>query len=303
MSTVLDNIQLFVEVAGQKSFTRAAAALDMPISTLSRRIAKLEEDVNVRLINRNSRKVELSEVGKEFFKRCEYIVAEAVAARDALILSATGPSGRIRLAAPADLVRYCTDFFIAFTQQYPDISLDIRHQEGWGDLIGGPIDVDIRTGELPDSSLVARKLCIFQAALYASPELFAETPPPKTPLDLARFPCLQLEQAPVWVLHRQKQKREVTQRARISVQSMSMLTSMTCAGLGIAAVSVLMATPFVEQGKLVRVLPEWSLPTKPVYAVMAGRQSPARVRLLVDFLAEKLSTALNYPSPPTPIHE
>ena len=288
MDTVLENIHVFVAVASHKSFTRAAAALEIPVSTLSRRIAKLEQDVKVRLINRNSRRVELSEAGQEFFKRCEFIVAEAAAARDALMQSAASPSGRIRVAAPADLARYCTDFFIEFSNKYPDISLVIRHQEGWGDLIGGPIDVDIRGGQLPESNLVARKLCVFQAALYASPDLFLHDTPPKTPQDLARFPCLYLEQTPIWELHRQKQKKEVTLPARCTVQSMTMLTSMTCAGLGIGALGILIASQFEQQGKLVRVLPDWQMPSKSLYAVMAGHQSPARVSLFVDFLAEKL---------------
>ena len=292
MDTVLENIQVFVAVASHKSFSKAAAALDMPVSTLSRRIAKLEQEVKVRLINRNSRKVELSEAGQEFFKRCEFIVAEAVAARDVLMQSAASPSGRIRVAAPADLARYCTDFFVEFSQKYPDISLVIRHQEGWGDLIGGPIDVDIRAGQLPESNLVARKLCVFQAALYASPDLFVHAPPPKTPQDLARFPSLYLEQSPVWELHRQKQRKDVTLPARCTMQSMTMLTSMTCAGLGIGALGILVADQLEKQGALVRVLPDWHMPSKSLYAVMAGHQSPARVSLFVDFLAEKLGAII-----------
>lgn len=275
----------FVEVATQRSFTRAAEILDIPTSTISRRIARLEKDLGVQLFNRSPRKVELTKAGEAYFKSCEKIVLDAKDAKDALLRSTKELAGDLRLSTPIDFGAYCSDIIVGFAQKYPEINIDVQNTEFWADLITDPIDLEIRVGEMPDSNLIARKLTELQAGLYASPKFLQKNPIPQSPDDIHKIPCLCLRQNPVWHLKKGDELIDISpQRVRCSVNSINTLTELAVAGLGLSFLNLYKGEALAKEGKLVRVLGDWSLPTKPVYIVAANRQIPARVRAFVDYL-------------------
>uniref|UniRef100_UPI00211B0F14 LysR family transcriptional regulator n=1 Tax=Alcaligenes xylosoxydans xylosoxydans TaxID=85698 RepID=UPI00211B0F14 len=184
----LQGMELFAEVAKAHSFSRAAATLGMPTSTVSRHVAELERSVGLRLLSRNTRRVELTDAGRLYFERCRRIVAEAEIAHEELREQLELPSGPLRVQLPA---AYALDALmpalVAFGSRYPDIRLQMS--------VAGPEfaeqppeigDVSIRLGELPDSSLVARRVGAVHAGLYASPAYLAARGMPVSPADLAR---------------------------------------------------------------------------------------------------------------------
>ena len=292
----MKDMLFFVEVATCKSFTQAANNLDIPTSTLSRRIAAYEKYLGVRLFNRNSRRVELTESGKAFFDRCEYIVNESYQAKEELTTASKTISGKIRLATPADFCLYCGDIIIDFAKEYPDISLEIQSQEAWVDLISGPFDINIRVGDMPSSNLVARKLNEFNSSLYASPKLFERYPVPKHPNDLLALPTVRVNRNTLWKLQKGSKTIIIAPRSRFTANSISLLTEFATAGLGVGELGSGLGKSLVEEGRLVHVLPDWQLPSISVYAVTASKETPTRVSLFIDFLSKKLQALAVEPS-------
>ena len=178
----LQGMELFVEVAKTHSFSRAAASLGIPKSTLSRQVAELERSVGLRLLSRTTRKVELTDAGRLYFERCQLIVAEAQIAYEELQKLVDTPVGPLRVNMPAD---FGTDFlaesFMEFSLRYPDVTfyLDLANPDH-AQRVFQTCDVSIEIGELPDSTQIAR-LGMLPAYLYASREYLENTGSPSIP--------------------------------------------------------------------------------------------------------------------------
>ena len=179
----LQGMELFVEVAKTHSFSRAAASLGIPKSTLSRQVAELERSVGLRLLSRTTRKVELTDAGRLYFERCQLIVAEAQIAHEELQKLVDTPVGPLRVNMPAD---FGTDFlaesFMEFSLRYPDVTfyLDLANPDH-AQRVFQTCDVSIEIGELPDSTQIARLLGMLPAYLYASREYLENTGSPSIP--------------------------------------------------------------------------------------------------------------------------
>lgn len=292
MQNVMKDMLLFVEVAACKSFTLAANNLEIPTSTLSRRIAALEKSLGVRLFNRNSRHVELTDPGKTFFERCDSIVSEAHAAREALTTASKTISGKIRLAAPPDFCLYCSAILIDFARLYPDISLEVQLQQSWVDIIGDAYDLNIRVGDMPSSNLVARKLNEFSSALYASPKLLETYATPQHPNDLLDIPTIRISRGTLWKLHKEDETVIIAPNSSFTVNSITLVADLTTAGLGVAELGTGLGDDFMKEGLLVPILPDWHLPSIPVYAVTASKDIPNRVSLFIDFLSKRLQSVV-----------
>lgn len=289
MKTLLTDLPLFVEVARRKSFTLAAEILDIPDSTLSRRISALEKELGVRLLNRNSRSVELTEPGREFFEHCEAIVTEAEAAREAVLGSAASPSGQVRISLRNDIyLAYLDAAFLDFARRWPDIRIRTVFNSSWVDLLTDPYDLDIRVGsEMPDSSLVARRLGQARPALYAAPALLAGRPAPGRPADLAQIPAVTVASAGEQLsLSREGRSEAVKLRVAHQFTCGCACLEFALAGLGLTLLSPRQAEPHLKSGALVRLLADWSLPAEDVYLVSASSRVPKRVRLFMEHLFE-----------------
>lgn len=292
MHTLLRDMPLFVEVAKHKSFTLAAEALDMYVSTLSRRIALLEEKLGVPLFLRSTRHVELTESGRLLYERCRYILTETQNLYDEVVQNMTRPAGLVRLAVPADVYHtYLWGAASKFAAQWPEISLHLSFTNRWIDLLSEPFDLDIRVGKLPDSDLRARKLITMEPGLYASRDFLRSHPMPHAPKDLVGLPCIALpQQGGVWTMHKGKKKESVPVKAVHTVNSVSLALEMALAGIGVTwLVPAVLEHPSLQINDLVPILPGWTVPGIELNVVMADKQVPYRVRLFVDHLAEHFS--------------
>lgn len=293
----LQGMELFVEVAKNKSFSRAAVQLGIPKSTLSRQVAELERSVGLQLLNRTTRKVELTEAGQHYFERCERIVADAQIAHEELQNLAQTPFGSLRVNMPADFGNeFLAEAFMEFSRRYPEVNfyLDLTNPEHNGRVLSS-CDISIEIGELPDSNLIARLLGWLPAYLYASPAYLARYGEPREPHDLIHHECIEFRASrtgPItrWPLQKGEQRIEITPGKRFSVNNVTMARSLAALGAGI---SVLVPVGAVQQavgaGLLQRVLPDWGAGPFPVSAVTDTRLLPAKTRIFIEFLIDRLS--------------
>ena len=292
--TLLASMELFVAVANAKGFRRAAEQLDMPNSTLSRRISDLEKEIGVRLFHRSTRKVELTEAGQAYFRRCEGIVAEARIAHESLMELAERPAGLLRVSMPVDLaISYLAPAIQRFGELYPQIDFEMDLTPRRVDLVTDGFDCAIRIGTPPQtpSTLIARQIGLLPRYLYASPDYLRGAPVLEHPGDLAHHQCV-IQAASGkqsrWTLTSGAKTVTADVFGRYCANNVSMCRTLAALGLGVA----LSAGPDLHgdalRGTLVRVLPEWDVSPAPVYAIIESRLIPSRVRLFIDFMQASL---------------
>ncbi|MGF2235994.1 LysR family transcriptional regulator [Bordetella pertussis] len=292
----LQGMELFVEVARTLSFGRAAENLAIPKSTLSRQVAELERSVGLRLLSRTTCRVELTEAGQLYFERCQRIVAEARIAHEELQNLVETPSGPLRVNMPADFgTDFLSEAFTEFSRRYPEVTfyLDLASPEH-AERVFQTCDVSIEIGDLPDSTHIARLLGVLPAHLYASPDYLARHGEPQHPDDLPRHECIQFRagtgRVTRWPLNSGERHVEITPGNRFSVNSVSMVRNLATLGAGIAILAPMgNVREDIESGRLKRILPDWLAGPFPVYAVTDTRMLPAKTRIFVEFLMERLS--------------
>ena len=290
--SALHDMTLFVEVARTASFSRASRNLGVPGATLSRRIAAMEREFGVRLFNRTTRRVELTEAGGRYFERCGRLVDEARLAQEALRETAVQPSGNVRLSMPVDLgVTVIGPLLTDFARQFPGISFDLDLSPRNTDLVGEHVDVAIRLGTVKDEKLVARRIGSVDQRLFAAPAYLALRGRPTQPADLVEHECILLRGAQrqaLWRLQGDTDMAEVVVRGRFMVNNVGLMRVLAERGMGIAVLDPSLVREPLAQGRLLQVLPEWTAPRLPMHAVMSSRMQPASVRALLDFLVARL---------------
>ena len=290
----LNDMALFVEVARTMSFRRAAEALGMPNSTLSRRVSALEKAIGLRLLHRTTRKLELTEAGQVYFERSQRIVQEALLAHEQLGEMLAQPSGVLRASLPVDFASaYLAPLIQEFARAHPGISFEFDLTPRRVDLVSEPFDVAIRMGESQDSNLIARPLAKLSTHLYASPGYLAQAGKLQQPADLAAHECLTFKasKAPVWRLLSTAGSApvEVAVHGRFQLNSVGMMRRLATLDLGVVVLADALAADDVSAGRLQRVLPGWQGPPVPVYAITETRLLPAKTQRFIEFLRERLS--------------
>lgn len=289
----LQDMIFFVEVARALSFTRASKASSIPIATLSRRITLLEKRVGVRLLQRTTRRLALTEPGRRYFERCERVVQDAMAAQEALKEAAERPSGHLRLSMPVEFgLTLVAPIIDEFARQYPEITLEADLTPRPADFADVNIDLSIRLGEIRDPSLIVRRLGDAARLFYASPAYLARHGEPLHPKDLATHECIlqsYMAQPGVWRAVSGKKSVDVNVHGRLSTNNVSMTLKFAEQGYGIAALSPPIARAALDGGSVRQILTDWGFPLMPVHVVMTSRLVPARVRAFVDFLANRLT--------------
>lgn len=288
-----NDLLLFARIVEAGSFSRAAERLHLPKSTVSRRIALLEQQLGERLLQRTTRKLVVTEFGASLYEHAR-AVAEQVEAAGALAQHRQGaPSGKLRISVPGDFANIGLHEVIArFIERYPAVSLEMDLSPRRVDLIAENYDIAIRMGDLPDdASLNARPINTEYFGLYASPVYLGTHGLPEHPDDLLQHDLLCLLSrnggAVAWVLSRGKQRWERPLQARLTANSPELLARIASRGAGIAASSQTFAAPYLKTGELVRVLPEWDLPLASGWAVFPGRRlMPAKTRAFLDMMEE-----------------
>jgi len=292
----LREMALFVEVARMMSFRRAAESLGIPNSTLSRRIADLERAVGVRLFNRTTRSIELTEAGSIYYERCRDIVEAARIAHEKLVEVADKPLGRLRISTTVELARlYFGPLIADYTALFPGVTLEIDLNPNKVDLISQNYDLALRIGHQPDSGMIARHLGTMRTTLFASPTHLARIGVPARPEDLSAHGVIRNLNAPqpdIWVMSRDNETVEVQVGGPLLVNNFGMMRQFALLGLGIVMLHEPMVVPDVVAGRLQRVLPDWVLREAPVYALMPSRLLPAKTRLFVDMLAARVTPQL-----------
>jgi DNA-binding transcriptional LysR family regulator len=286
-----NDLLLFARIVECGSFSLAAQRVDLPKSTVSRRIAQLEAKLGERLLQRTTRKLMLTEFGASLLEHARKVVEEVEAAGALVQHRQLAPSGRLRISMPADFANLgMAEVMTRFMALYPAITIELDLSPRRVDLVAENFDIAIRMGDLPDdSSLNARRITFQKVGLYAAPSYIALRGLPETPDDLLKHDLLCLLSrsggAEPWVLMRGKTRWERELPARLVANSPDMLARIACIGAGIAASSTMFADPHMEKGELVRVLPGWDLPSVTGWAVFPGRRlMPAKTRVFLDML-------------------
>lgn len=290
MQNFLNDIPLLVEVARQKSFTKASEILGIGVSTLSRRIKQLETRMGVLLFYRDTRNVELTDNGTYLLDRCDFILEEVQKTYESVVMNMQKPSGLVRICMFQDLYdNILKDTVMDFVAKWPDIQMDLTFVEHPVDMRTAPYDVAFLIGPSIAPPLIARKLLTIEPFLYASPELFEHYPMPEEPNDLLRLPCIVLQRfGRQWSMHDGTRQVTVEVQPRCSFSSVEMCHDFVLAGHGVALLRKERAEQDEKAGRLVRVLPEWSGGfVHDVNLVMGSSQLPQRVRLFVDHVLSR----------------
>lgn len=284
------NIELFVTVARSGGFRAAAEVLNLPNSTVSRRIAEMERDLGLRLFNRTTRRVELTQSGRMYFNRCVALVEEAQAAHAELTHQAQNPSGVIRASLPVDFAAdRITALIAAFLQRYPQVQFDLDLSPRQSDLIAEPVDFVIRIGRSPGSGLIQRKLTEVPIGLFACPDYIAQNGLPRQPQDLAEHRVLSiLGRALHFALVQGGPEVVIRPQSPILMNNVSWLKRFAMAGLGIAALSPMMVRQELSAGALIPILTDWHLPSVEVFVLTESRLLPSSVRLFLDYLIQHI---------------
>ncbi|MGO8754816.1 MAG: LysR substrate-binding domain-containing protein [Gallionellaceae bacterium] len=288
-----DDFILFAAIVDQESMVRAAEYLGMPKATVSRRLTNLEAALGQRLLLRTTRRLTLTEFGQEFLDHCRRIAEEVAATQDFVRSQDVQPRGRLRVSMPGDYARQHFSRAIAtFIETYPEIQLDLDLTSRRVDLIGERFDLAIRMGTLEsDATLVARKIDEQCFGLYASPIYLALHPAPKHPDDLEQHAAVRLLSARgaalPWKLTRGKAVWEGVAPGRLTLNSPDVIRQLLLDGAGIGALPDRFAAEDLRLKRLLRVLPEWSLPIVPAWAVMPMRRYlPAKTRIFLSHLEQ-----------------
>ncbi len=296
---ILGDVALFVEVAKAKSIKRAAEALGIPDSTLSRRMTELERSLGVQLLHRSTRRLEFTEAGRLYYDQCRRVVEAAEQANADLKDRAESPQGSLRLSLPIDFsALFIAPLIAEFCRLYPLVQFDLRLTEHWVDLVEQGIDVAIRLGLQADSALTVRHLGTIQYGLYASPGyLHIRGDAPSDPSELAQHACIRMV-CPHWdetwtLLNRDGHSAQVKVQQHISANNVGLVRKLCTLGLGIAPLDDLLAREDVDTGLLRRVLPDWRFSPVPVFALTAAKILPAKTRVFLNFLVNRMRGAMH----------
>lgn len=288
-----NDLVLFARIVEAGSFSRAAQRVDLPKSTVSRRISLLEAQLGERLLQRTTRKLAVTEFGASLLDHARKVAEEVEAAGALAQHRQAEPSGKLRISLPGDFANYgLIDVIQRFVERYPAVQLELDLSPRRVDLLTENFDIAIRMGDLPDdANLSARRVVFVRFGLYAAPSYIATHGLPSHPdelLDHDLLCMLSRSGGPVpWVLTRGKTRWEKELPARLTANSPELLARIACSGSGIGASSVLFAEPHLRKGDLVRVLPEWELPPNIGWAVFPGRRlMPAKTRVFLDMMEE-----------------
>lgn len=288
----------FVEVVECNGFAAAAVKLGRSASYVSKEISRLEKRLGVRLLNRTTRRIGLTESGRAYFERCRQLLFDAEAAEALLGEFQETPRGLLRVSAPVSFGQaHLSELLPEFIDSWPGVRLDIEYNERIVDIVAEGIDVAIRVGALRDSRLVAKKLMSSRGVIVAAPCYLASKGTPRHPADLGNHDCIGFSLAPLptrWDITRADGKRAgVDIEARVICNSAELELSLAIAGIGIARLPLFVCQAALARGQLTALFDDYRDTEMDVYAIYPHRQFlSAKVRAFVDFLRDRLTAAV-----------
>jgi DNA-binding transcriptional LysR family regulator len=293
----LNDVSAFVRVVENQGFAKAARELGVPTSTVSRAVARLEENVGVRLLHRTTRNLSVTSEGHAFHERVAPLVASLRDATRTLGSNGKEPEGTLRITAPNDLgSAFLSEEIVRFADRYPLLRVELVLTNRKVNLVSEGIDVAVRAGRLEESSLVARKIGTFKFELYASPSYAERTRLPATLSELARHKIVAWNARDgkvSWQLKGPRGEETVELSCRIACDDFGFVRAATLAGGGIGLMPRVIGVSDVATGRLVRVLPEYSQGGAALHVIYpSSRQVPTKVSAFRDFLAKSCASPL-----------
>jgi len=297
MTMDLNSLMIFARVVEVNSFSEAARRLKMPVSTVSRRVAELEDQLGVRLLERSTRSLRLTDVGSEVLEHARHS-AELSEAVDGIVSNhLANVSGSLRLSAPPSISdSLLAPLLVAFQASYPNVRVQVFITERIVDQIAEGVDLAFRVGELEDSSLIARRLLTYRHQLVASPAYLKKCQAPKSPRDLLEHRLLAFSfwrPEKIWnfVQPNGKDKETITFQPYLTINEYAGLATALLAGVGIGDLPPIVQPELLREGRLVEVMPKWHFPNVNLSLVHHGnRYVPRPVRVFKEIAAQMAST-------------
>jgi DNA-binding transcriptional LysR family regulator len=293
----LEGLAIFAKVVESRSFAAAAQELNLSKATVSKAVSRIETRLHTQLFNRTSRRLALTDAGRQIAGRAAHILAEGEATEDEAMARSTAVRGLLRLAAPMSFgVLHLAPLLPAFLAQYPEVSVDLHLSDAMVDMIGDGFDAAIRIANLRrDSSLVARRLCGMPLYLLGAPAYIDAHGRPRHPLNLAEHRCISYghgSAAETWrFTHRNGKSATVRPSGPLRVNNGDAMLPALVAGTGVGVLPHFIARDALADGRLEWLLPDWLLPSTSVHWITPpGGQPPRRVEVLRDFLAASLAS-------------
>lgn len=287
----LNQIRIFAKVANLSSFTKAAEALGIEKSTVSAKISQLEGGLGIRLLERTTRSVRLTEAGRDYLVYCEQALNTLQQANDYISALSDAPSGTIRFCAPHNLIDFIlTSVIEPFLKQYPKVNLEIIHAQGGDGLFSGDYDLAIRNhrGELKDSSVICRPLFENQWIFAATPKHLAVHGYPKTPDMLMSQPSIGLKSVSLNQTYDPNllwQGKKLIFKHRFAVDNMRTVIASAKLSLGLAVMPKKMVLAELASGELVEILDDIKIPSSSLYLIYPSREGqPAKISRFIDAL-------------------
>lgn len=303
----LSGIASFVRAAETLSFVAAARSLGVSPSAVGKNIARLEQTMGVRLFQRSTRRVQLTAEGALFFERCRRVLDELQDAQAMMSDAVQAPRGRLKVSLPAVGYRFLLPHLSEFRHLYPEIELDLDFNDNLVDVIEESIDVAIRSGSLPDSRLVARRLGPFRFVLCASPEYLRSQGLPKTVAALEQHDCIHYRFVTTgkimpWSLAQESADRPLRLRSALTCNNMEAVHQAAIDGHGIAYMPDFLVQQAIHEGRLKTVLNDYVIDHGQFWAVWSSsRHLTPKIRVFVDFVASRVFP--DKESPPQGIHD
>ncbi len=287
-----NEIYVFVKVVEAGSFVGASKQLDMPSTTVSRKVQKLEEALGVRLLQRSTRKLHLTDIGRQYFERCQQSLVGIEEATTIASQARSMPSGVLRIASPMDFaVNYLQPWVDDFLCTYPDVNIELEVADRYVDLLDERIDIAFRSGELEDSSLVARRIGPKHSILCASPDYLARAGLPGSVQDLIQHDCVIMGASLAnahWRLRTENGEVTVPVKGRYAVDNMQLVVKALISGRGIALVPYPLVHTLLKERALVQVLDGCEPALQSIYVVYPSHKQLARhVRAFIDYVVEQ----------------
>lgn len=288
-----DEIGAFAAVADAKSFTQGARRLGVSSAQVSKLVARLENRLGARLLNRTTRDVSLTDTGRAYLERAR-VLLEDFEALEGSVRDQSGPRGTLRISAPVSFgANQLTPALLDFAAAYPEVSLDVSVTDRMVNLVEEGFDVGVRIGQLADSSVIARRLAAVRLVTCASPDYLQGAGAPQTPADLSRHEAIldsNMRDPTVWVYGGKADPHEVRVHGRLKFGGADACVMAARRGLGIAYTPAFAAAEDLRAGRLVALLCAYEPQLIHVHAVYPhARHLAAKVRVFVDFLADRFA--------------
>jgi DNA-binding transcriptional LysR family regulator len=292
---LVSGVSVLAAVVEGGSFVKAAEALGLSASGVSRAIGRLEARIGVRLLDRTTRSLHLTDEGRRFYQQ----VAPLLEGIEEAAIQASGSSTTVRGRLRVNVDPFFSRLVLAprlahFIARYPELEIELITRLENGDLVADGIDVAVCFGPQPASSLVIRRLLETRILTVAAPQYIEQNGRPKTPKDLVRHACIQFRDPRTgrpfeWEFHSKRKIIPVATKGPLTVSDVGVMLAACLAGAGIAQVMALGVQAFLDQGRLIELFPDWPDETFPLYAVYPSRRHPpAKVRAFIDFCVETI---------------